>query len=117
MRPQITTVSGHVTVLTGDAKDGAADTEGNMIFIWSSISICLDVKCHHKDLGGVSDPYVAARKVLKGVKGHNAVYLKGLLTLGTVVIEYIDYRVSGLGIFQPQKLVNWKHHHSNTGTM
>ena len=94
-----------MTVLTGDAKDGAADTEGNMIFIWSSISICLDVKDHHKDLGGVSDPYVAARKVLKGVKGYNAVYLEGLLALGTVVMDYIGYRVSGRGTLKAQTLL------------
>lgn len=72
----------------------------NQMFIWNNIffSLGFDIRDHYKELGGDAAAFVAPRNDLHGVRVYSAVDVEGLYTLGTVVIDYRGYRVTGQSI-------------------
>lgn len=70
------------------------------MFIWNNIffSLGFDVRDHYKDFGGDAAAYAAPGNDLQGVKAYFGVDPEGLYMLGTVVVDYRGYRVTGQSI-------------------
>ena len=76
------------------------DEPRSQMFIWSNIffSLGFDVRDHYGEYGGDAAAFVAPLLDLRGVQVYNAADVKGLHTLGTVIIDYKGFRVTAQSI-------------------
>ncbi|XP_029648637.1 clustered mitochondria protein homolog [Octopus sinensis] len=70
------------------------------MFIWNNIffSLGFDVRDHYKDFGGDAAAYAAPGNDLQGVKAYFGIDPEGLYMLGTIVVDYRGYRITGQSI-------------------
>ena len=76
------------------------DEPRSQMFIWSNIffSLGFDVREHYGEYGGDAAAFVAPLLDLRGVQVYNQADVKGLHTLGTVIIDYKGFRVTAQSI-------------------
>lgn len=76
------------------------DEPRSQMFIWSNIffSLGFDVREHYGDYGGDAAAFVAPLLDLRGVQVFNAADVKGLHTLGTVIVDYKGFRITAQSI-------------------
>jgi len=80
-------------IFDGDVKNKRCDKSVTL-----SCSLGFDVRDHYKDFGGNHAAFYAPCADLVGVKAYNTLDIEGLHTLGTVVVDYRGYRVTGQSI-------------------
>ena len=76
------------------------DEPRSQMFIWSNIffSLGFDVREHYGDYGGDAAAFVAPLLDLRGVQVYNQADVKGLHTLGTVIVDYKGFRITAQSI-------------------
>ena len=76
------------------------DEPRSQMFIWSNIffSLGFDVREHYGEYGGDSAAFVAPLLDLRGVQVYNQADVKGLHTLGTVIVDYKGFRITAQSI-------------------
>ncbi|XP_031550707.1 clustered mitochondria protein homolog [Actinia tenebrosa] len=87
---------GAMTVVDGNVMAiNPGEEEKKRMFLWNNIffSFAFDSREHYNELGGDDAAHAAANGDLMGVVAYNRVDVKGLFTLGTVIVDYRGYRV------------------------
>lgn len=76
------------------------DEPRSQMFIWSNIffSLGFDVRDHYGEYGGDAAAFAAPLLDLRGVQLYNSADIKGLHTLGTVIIDYKGFRITAQSI-------------------
>lgn len=76
------------------------DEPRSQMFIWSNIffSLGFDVREHYGEYGGDAAAFVAPLLDLRGVQVYNQADVKGLHTLGTVIVDYKGFRITAQSI-------------------
>ncbi|EDO49938.1 predicted protein, partial [Nematostella vectensis] len=71
------------------------EDEKKRMFLWNNIffSFAFDSRDHYNELGGDDAAHAATNGDLMGVVAYNRADVKGLFTLGTVLVDYRGYRV------------------------
>ncbi|CAK9304619.1 unnamed protein product [Gordionus sp. m RMFG-2023] len=67
------------------------------MYIWNNIffSLGFDIRDHYKELGGDFAAYVAPANDLRGVEIYSDLDIEKFHTLGTVIVDYKGYRITG----------------------
>ncbi|CAK9304623.1 unnamed protein product [Gordionus sp. m RMFG-2023] len=67
------------------------------MYIWNNIffSLGFDIRDHYKELGGDFAAYVAPANDLRGVEIYSDLDVEKFHTLGTVIVDYKGYRITG----------------------